>query len=53
MSNQVVPKTDDAEQKAPRFTRIERIVLASGACALSLWIGGLVWVGYKLVAAII
>ncbi len=53
MQNQSVPKSDTCAAETPRFTAVERIVLASGAFVLSAWIGGLAWIGYKLVALII
>ncbi len=49
MQDKTVLKTDNT----PRFTRVERVVLASGACVLSIWIAGLAWAGYKLVTLII
>lgn len=53
MQNAIVPKSDKEPNGARRFSVLERIILASGALALSLWIGGLAWVGYKLVTLII
>lgn len=55
MPNQIVAKSDTVAPsgKTPRFTPIERVVLASGALTLSVWIGGLAWVGFKLVTLII
>ena len=53
MQDNTVSNADREPCKAPGFTSFERIVLASGACVMSVWLGGLAWVGYKLVVFII